>query len=125
MEQASRLLADVVAVIHLGFLGYVVAGGFLAWRWPRSLMPHTLVVGWAALIVTLGPPCPLTGLQDWLRARAGLPPLPGGFIDNYVEGVLYPAELTPLIQAVAVLAVAVSWYGCWSRRFPARSKHRT
>lgn len=105
-----------MAMIHLGFLGYVLVGGFLSWRWPRSLVVHVPVVCWAVVIVFLGPPCPLTGLQEWLRARAALPPLRGAFIDHYVEGVLFPASLTPVVQAAVGLAIAVSWYGCWRRR---------
>jgi hypothetical protein len=106
-----RLLADLVAAMHFAFLGYAILGGFLTWRWPRSLPLHLVVVAWALVIVVLGPPCPLTGLQDWMRARAGMPALHGGFIDTYVEGVLYPARLTPLVQAGAAALVLASWCG--------------
>jgi hypothetical protein len=39
-----RLLADTSMVAHLGFLAYVVVGGFLAWRWPRAIWPHVVLV---------------------------------------------------------------------------------
>ena len=39
-------------------------------------------------------------------------PLSGpGFIDHYIEGVLYPQEYTQLIQAAAALVVLGSWLG--------------
>lgn len=111
-NEMFQLLADLVAAVHLAFLGYVVLGGFLAWRWPRTLPLHVAVTGWALVIVTLGPPCPLTGLQDWLRGHAGLPALRGGFIDTYIEGVLYPTGLTPVVQAGAALLILGSWCAC-------------
>jgi hypothetical protein len=35
-----RVLADATMAVHLGFLAYVVAGGFLAWAWRRAIWPH-------------------------------------------------------------------------------------
>ena len=35
-----RLLADLTAVVHLMFIGYVVVGGFLAWWMSRTLWLH-------------------------------------------------------------------------------------
>lgn len=121
MEEAFRLLAYLVAALHFAFLGYVVLGGFLAWRWPRSILVHVAVAAWAVVIVAMGPPCPLTGVQDWLRGQAGLPPLSGGFINTHVEGVLYPAGLTPVVQTAAAVVILVSWSG-WVIRM--RRAHR-
>jgi hypothetical protein len=115
VEPVYRAVAGAVVLAHVGFLAYVVAGGFLAWRWPRSWPLHALAVGWAALIISLGPRCPLTAAQNWLRARAGQPPLRGGFIDTYVEGVIYPARSTQLVQVVVAVLVAWSWVGCYLR----------
>ena len=35
-----RLLTTLILVLHFGFLVYLVVGGFLAWRWPRTLWLH-------------------------------------------------------------------------------------
>jgi len=35
-----RLLADATVVVHLLFVTYVVIGGFLAWRWRRTIVAH-------------------------------------------------------------------------------------
>ncbi len=43
---AYRLLADVTVAAHLAFLLYVTFGGFLAWRWPRTLALHVVAVVW-------------------------------------------------------------------------------
>lgn len=114
MREGWRVAAEAVAGMHLAFLAYVAAGGFLAWRWPRAIAVHLGAVGWgvAGLLVPLA--CPLTGLQNLFRRWAAEPPLPGGFIDRYVEGVLYPERFTPLVRAVLAAAILVSWLG-WVR----------
>lgn len=104
-----RALAVAVAGVHLAFVLYVAFGGLIALRRPRTVVLHVAAVGWGALVVARSVRCPLTSAQDWLRERGGLPRLPGGFIDRYVEGVLYPARLTPLVQAL----VAALVLGCW------------
>ena len=109
------LLADGVALVHGVFLAYVVLGGLVALRWPRTLPLHVGAALWGLLVVAASVRCPLTTVEDWLRVRGGAAPLPGGFIDRYVEGVLYQASLTPLAQAVAAALVLGSWATLLSR----------
>lgn len=113
-----RLLADVVMTVHFGFIAYVVLGGFLAWRWPRMLAPHLIAVGWGALTVILPVTviCPLTAWEDWARRSAGQEGLPAsGFIDHYLENVVYPERYTALLQGLAAALVLISWLGAWQR----------
>jgi hypothetical protein len=65
-----RILADAAMAVHFGFLAYVVAGGFLAWRWPRAIWPHLPLAGWGLITVVFHLGCPLTRLEDWARRRA-------------------------------------------------------
>ncbi|WP_436774380.1 DUF2784 domain-containing protein [Yinghuangia sp. YIM S09857] len=112
-----RILADAAMVTHFAFIGYVVVGGFLAWHWPRMLWPHLAAGVWGVLILTAGVECPLTAAENWARDRAGgnrLPP--SGFIDHYIEGVLYPERYTLLLQLLAVACVLASWYVPLRRR---------
>ena len=111
-----QMLATGVALVHGAFLAYVALGGLVALRWPRTVALHVAAVGWGALVVAASVRCPLTSAEDWLRARAGQPPLPGGFIDRYVEGVLYPAPLTPLVHVLVAALVVGSWLALLSRR---------
>jgi hypothetical protein len=114
-----RILADATMAAHFGFLAYVVAGGFLAWRWPRAIWPHLLLAGWGGSAIVLHLNCPLTFVEDWARRRAGEPGLPGGFIDRYVAGVVYPQRYAGLVQMLAIVAVALAWTGAlirWQRR---------
>ena len=84
-----RLLATLVMLVHFAF---VVFGGVVAWRWPRVIWAHLLVAGWGFSTVAFSIRCPLTDVENWARARGGEAELTGtGFIDHYIEGVLFSA----------------------------------
>ena len=111
-----RLLADGVVVLHAAFVLFIALGGILAWRWPRLLWLHVPAVLWGAGIVLVGYECPLTPLEKWLRRRGGEDAYDGGFIDRYVEDVVYPEEYTPALRALAAVLIAIGWLGSWHRR---------
>jgi len=122
-----RLLADATAVLHFAFVAYVVVGGFLAWRWPRTLWLHLLAVGWGFGTVLVGYDCPLTHLEDWSRRRAGEDGLPSsGFIDHYLTGVIYPESALELVRVLVAICVITSWTGylLLRRRRAAEELHR-
>lgn len=107
---AYRILADAAMVAHLAFLGYVVLGGFLAWRWRWTIWLHVVMVGWGFSTVLFGFACPLTYVEDWARRSAGQQGLPAsGFIDHYLTGVVYPQEALGPVRVVAALVVLFSW----------------
>jgi hypothetical protein len=110
-----RGLAVAVAGMHFAFLVYVALGGLVALRWPWTIVLHLAAVAWGVLVLAASVRCPLTSAEDWLRQRGGLPRLPGGFIDRYVEGVLYPARFTPLVQALVSTLVVVCWLTLFAR----------
>ncbi|OBF60430.1 hypothetical protein A5787_19025 [Mycobacterium sp. 852002-50816_SCH5313054-b] len=117
MKKAHFAVVIVSVGAHFAYLLYLPSGGFLALRWPRTIWLHLASVCWGVAVVTLPVPCPLTSLEDWARARAGMQPLPStGFVDRYVEGVLYPPGRTGAAQALAFIAAAVSWVALASRR---------
>jgi hypothetical protein len=115
-----RLYSAAVAATvgaHLAYLMYVPIGGFLALRWPRTLVAHVPSVAWGVAVVGLELPCPLTKLESWARRRAELPPLPAtGFVDRYVAGSVYPAGRTGAAQAFAFASAALSWAALAARR---------
>jgi hypothetical protein len=118
----AAFLADVTVVVHFAALLYIGFGGFLAWRWPKSIFVHIFFVIWGVSInVVPGLACPLTSLEDWFRARQGLGPLPGGFNEYYIYGDLIPRPLLPVVVVGAVVALIVSYVGTylrWRRRAP-------
>lgn len=112
-----RLLADLAMVAHFAFLAYLALGGFLAWRWRRTIWAHLAVVVWGLASVVTGVDCPLTHVEDWARRRAGESGLPaGGFIDHYIEGVIYPEEYTNLARLAVAIAVFIAYVGYVLRR---------
>ena len=117
-----RRLSDTLVSVHYGFLAYVALGGFLAWRWPRTILAHLPAVGWGAVIVTTKAPCPLTAVQNATRAQQGLPPLEGGFIDNYVRGRFYPSDRERTAQLVVAGVVFTSYVGLVRRAAVSRGR---
>ncbi len=105
------LLADLVMVVHFAFLGYLALGGYLAWWHSQLLAPHVGAATWGAVSATVGLPCPLTGWEDAARRAAGGEGLPGGFIDTYLTGVVYPEEHLRTVQLAVAALVLVSWAG--------------
>jgi hypothetical protein len=122
-----RVLATAVLVVHFTYLAYVVFGGFLAWRWPRTFWLHLAACAWGlAVIGALGMnlDCPLTWLENWARAQAGDPELTKGFVDRFFEGALYPPQYTGLLQFLAGATVFFSWLGV-GLRWRARRRRNT
>ncbi|WP_278262168.1 DUF2784 domain-containing protein [Nocardia sp. AG03] len=107
-----RVLADLIAVTHVAFIAYVVAGGFLAWRWPRTIGAHVIAVAWGFGTILIGFDCPLTHAENWARRQAAVAELPAsGFIDHYLTGVIYPDSALGLVRLLAATAVLASWIG--------------
>ena len=117
-----EVLAGAVVVVHVAFILFVGAGALLAWRWPRLAWLHVPAVAWGVGIVAIGYECPLTSLEKWFRNRAGDDAYAGGFIDHYIENVIYPEELSPLLGALAAVMVVTGYVGLF-RRERARSEH--
>ncbi|SDJ40271.1 Protein of Unknown function [Frankineae bacterium MT45] len=127
MDVLWRSAADLVIALHFAFLVYVVIGGFVAWRWRRTIALHVLAATWALLIVTTKVACPLTIAQDDLRRRVGEGADRGGFIDTYVRGVIYSENAQSVVQIGVAILVAGSWIGfLWlaRRRQPAAPPSR-
>ena len=107
-------LAAVVVGLHVAFVIFVVAGAWLATRWPRVVWLHLPAVVWAIWIEWSGGICPLTPLENDLRARAGLAPSEGDFIARWIFPLLYPEGLTRTTQlalGAAALIINVAIYG--------------
>lgn len=110
MTDAYAVVVAVAVALHFAFLGYGVAGGFLALRRPKTIWLHVAVVIYCLAIEVVDFVCPLTALERWGRAGAGMAPLPPtGFIDDYLTGVWYPAEAEHLVLASVIVVVLASW----------------
>jgi hypothetical protein len=109
-----RALADLILALHLVFVLFVVLGGLLVVRLPRAAWLHVPAAIWGILIEYTGWICPLTPLENSLRTRGGEAGYSGGFIEHYIQPVLYPAGLTRSTQMVlgsVVLVLNLAAYG--------------
>jgi hypothetical protein len=109
-----QILADLVVVIHLGFVIFAVLGAFLAlWRrW--FIWLHLPAFLWSVWIEFTGGICPLTPLENWFRIKAGQGGYEGDFVATYLLPVLYPAGLTRNVQfilALMVIVINIALYG--------------
>ena len=109
-------LADLVVVVHAGFVVFVAAGGVLVWRAPWVAWAHVPALVWGVAIEWSGAICPLTPLETRLRQLGGDAGYRGDFIDHYVTPILYPAGLTRELQialGVGVLLFNLAVYSRW------------
>ena len=108
------ILADIVVAIHFLFILFVALGALFVLKWPWVMYLHLPAAAWGALIMFMGWICPLTPLENRLRISAGEAGYSGGFIDQYLMPVIYPAGLTREMQiwlGLAVILLNVLVYG--------------
>lgn len=117
------IAANLLVVVHLGFVCFVVAGGLLVLKWRWVILVHIPAMLWGALIEFQGWICPLTPLEQQFWQLAGQAGYTGGFIENYLLPILYPAFLQRDIQIIlgtVVLLINIAVYGwvikCWRSR---------
>ena len=92
------ILADALVIVHLLFVAFVVAGGFLLVRWPKLVWLHLPAAAWGAFIEFTGWICPLTPLENHLRVLGGGSAYSGDFVERYLLPILYPEYLTLSLQ---------------------------
>ena len=66
-----RVLAELVLLIHFAFIVFVLVGGLAALRWRWVPWVQLPAAAWGALIELTGWICPLTPLENTLRALGG------------------------------------------------------
>ena len=114
-----RLLADAVVVVHMGFVIFVVLGGLLVLRRPRMAWLHLPAAVYGTLLEFAGWVCPLTPLENRLRALGGEAGYAGSFVERYLMPVLYPPGLgrnTQWVLGGLVIAINVVIYALVIRR---------
>ena len=128
----TELLADTVLVLHatvaafvVGGLVIVLVGNLRRWRWVndfRFRLAHLAAIAVVVAEAWFGVACPLTTLETWLRSQAGAPTYGGGFIEHWLQQLLYhdapPWIFVLAYSAFGSLVLAAWWY------FPPRMKHR-
>ncbi len=109
MHEASGLysaLAVFVLFLHALFILWVVFGAFVARSRPMLRWLHIASLFWGILTELLPWPCPLTLLENWLEAKAGVQPYQGGFLLHYVNKLVYP-DISATVLTLAGIIVCV------------------
>lgn len=109
-----RLAAESVLLIHLAFIMFALLGAAIAVRRRWIIVVHLPAAAWGFFVELTGRICPLTSLENYLRARAGLSGYTESFIEHYMIAIIYPAGLTREIQfilASVVVVVNIAIYG--------------
>jgi polyferredoxin len=128
-----RLLADTVLVLHLavvlfvvlGFL-YVLLGNWRHWPGANALwfrVLHLVAIGIVVIEAWIGATCPLTSFEHWLRIQAGEVGYAHGFIQHWVQRLLFhdaPLWVFTLAYTLFGLAVVAAWWR-WPPRGAARA----
>ncbi len=130
------LAADLTLFIHVLLVACVVfglvlifAGKLLAWSWVRNpwfRLFHLIVITTVVLQSWFGLLCPLTILENALRAKAGEAGYAESFMADWLERILYynaPAWVFTLAYTLFGLLVAASWF--WVRPRPFRRSRGT
>jgi hypothetical protein len=106
---AALVVAAAVAFLHMAFLVYMVAGGFLAlYRFPL-IWPSVGVTVYSFYVTLTDFTCPVTRLEKWLLETGGRTPYEGSFTAHYLRGTLYPARLETAIWLIA-MGIAIASY---------------
>lgn len=122
---ADAVLADLILVIHFGFVVFVVAslplvwiGAAAGWRWVRHFgfrAAHLAAILFVSAEALAGMWCPLTLWEDALRGHAA----DNSFVARWLHTLLYydlpPAAFTTAYIAFAGL-VALTWWRVPPRR---------
>ncbi len=108
--------ANLLTIVHLSFILFVIFGGLLVFRWPGIAFVQIPAVAWGMVLGINNWICPLTPLEQNLRLAAGEEGYTGGFIEHYLNPLIYPDGLTQEIQwmlTAIVLLVNVTIYASW------------
>ncbi len=132
----NQTLADIILLLHAGFIAFVVlglllilTGGVLKWRWVRNRwfrLAHLAAIGLVVAQAWLGITCPLTTLENSLRARAGQPGYELGFIADRVQRLIFfqaDAWVFSLAYTVFGLLVLTSFWLVRPRWKPTHPTH--
>jgi Protein of Unknown function (DUF2784) len=122
----TRIAADAIVLLHLGFIVFVSVGAFLVLRWKWVAWFQIPAVAWGAAIEFCGADCPLTPWEQHLRVAAGQEGYTGGFIEHYIVALIYPAGLTVSMQfwiGVVFIAINVFAYAWVLYRSLVRGRH--
>jgi hypothetical protein len=116
-------LADLVLALHfaivvfnVGGLAVILVGNQLGWAWVNHWWFRILHLAAIVIVVLqagLGPLCPLTTLESWLRIRAGETGYRESFIEHWLHRAIFfdaPFWVFTVIYTLFGLLVVWVWW---------------
>lgn len=104
-----RLLVYLLVLIHLAFIVFALFGGFLLLCNKYLLILHLPAIVWSVYIVFSGGKCPLTLIENKLRAAAGQAEYRGGFVLHYLLPIIYHGGSTSKIHIyLGMIAICIN-----------------
>ncbi|MBZ5689511.1 MAG: DUF2784 domain-containing protein [Acidobacteriia bacterium] len=101
-------MAVCVLLLHALFIVWVVFGAFVTRSRPVLRWMHIASLVWGIFTELLPWPCPLTVLENWLEAKAGVQPYQGGFLLHYLDKLVYPDISATVLTAGGVLVCVLN-----------------
>lgn len=130
METFNLFAADAILLTHLCYVGYVIFGLLLillgwwrGWSWVRNpwfRLTHLVAILIVAVSAWFHIDCPLTVLENDLRARGGGTGYSGSFMSHWMSKLLF-YEADPMTFTIGYtlfgLLVVLSWVAVRPRSF--------
>lgn len=128
-----KILADIIVVMHFAWILFMLVGFMLTligfwWksffdRWLFRTL-HLCGIAYVGLLAFLKEYCPVTILENILRARYNPESTyPGSFIVYYIEKLVYP-EVNPLVILIPTIIIAVFTVVVFIIRPPAKIRRK-
>lgn len=109
----DRLLADLIVIVHAGYVGFVVLGQLailvglaLGRRWARNpwfRLLHLAAIGVVVAQEFIGNTCPLTAIENHFRLRAGEATYPGAFLGYWAHELIF-VDAAPWVFTVIYIS---------------------
>ena len=94
------MAARAVALTHMAIVGFLIAGGLLARRFPRLRPAHLATIAIIVGVNLTDSDCPLTMLEMKLLRADGRVPYDTGFISHYFVEPFHPAGINGRVNLV-------------------------
>ena len=116
------LLADIIVVIHFGYVSFVVVGllvillgGLLRWRFIRNFWFRAVHLTMILIVVVeslIGMPCPLTIWEYDLRMAAGQNVSDVSFMARLIHHLMF-FDFPPIVFTVGYCLFGLAVLGSW------------
>ena len=108
MGRIYIIAADVVVVVHFGWILFLIGGAWIGRRLRWVMWTHAGALGYSVLLQIFHWICPLTYLELWLWNRTPVGSYSGSFIAHYLEKLIYMDIPRGLVFALTVAVIVLS-----------------